>query len=133
MVLSEVEPFVRDASLCKLQITESIFLHHFKALLKILKFISSVYKELINDIDSYYPVFHKGQWWRCPRGHYYCCPVSLLDGIKLKCPECGGTSLLMLSIISIATSISGSGHFKTTDIFVLNKEVSAIRRFKIMY
>ena len=47
-------------------------------------------KELLTDLDAYWPDVYKGQWWRCAEGHYYCSPPSLLDGIELKCPHCNG-------------------------------------------
>ena len=47
-------------------------------------------KELLADLDAYWPDMYKGQWWRCAEGHYYCSPPSQLDGIELKCPQCKG-------------------------------------------
>ena len=44
--------------------------------------------------DRYYhnPPVLKGTWWKCPKGHYFCMPITMANDIKAMCPQCGGTT-----------------------------------------
>ena len=89
LVLNEAESCVKTERL----ISESKFQHHIKGLSRILHFSSRLYEQFISEIHSFYPLFEKGQWWRCTRGHYYCSPTTVLEDVKLKCPRCEGKNV----------------------------------------
>ena len=81
--LVEAETFLKSKGYADYHITKTDFELHMDA-------IGIDCKELLTDLDAYWPDVYKGQWWRCAKGHYYCSPPSVLVGIELKCPQCKG-------------------------------------------
>lgn len=52
------------------------------------------YIDILEEMDLFYPVLQKGQWWRCPSGKYFCLkPSPSEDSNEMQCPECDGKYL----------------------------------------
>ena len=117
--IAAVEEYLKDVAEKNLQVTKADIQTHCGAIEGHLHNTSSLeYKKLLQEIDWYYPVVRKGQWWRCPKGDYYCVPLSSYDDhLEMKCPKCSGMAndyyyaiarLSFLSIFSAPQISSGS-------------------------
>ena len=86
-----VQSFLEKLAPSNSPVTTADFQHHMDTLSKLIV-LDTVpdYKKMLSDLDAYWPDVHKGQWWRCAQGHYYCSLPSVLDSIETKCPECKG-------------------------------------------
>jgi hypothetical protein len=87
--LEEAESYLRSISAMTSKINKSEFRRHMDMIGRLIPFKTGLsYRSSIEEMDKFHPAVHKGQWWRCSEGHFYCSPPSILDHVVLKCPHC---------------------------------------------
>ena len=91
--MAEVQSFLKTLTSSQSLVAKNDFLIHMDAMSELIPRETFLdYKKMLREVDAFWPDVHKGQWWRCKEGHYYCSPPSILEGIELQCPKCKGKS-----------------------------------------
>ncbi len=88
-VIDAAEEYLENETLHNLQVTK----FHCEAIKEFVLTTNLDYDRILEEMDWFYPVIQKGQWWRCPyNGNYYCLLPSH-DNDETKCPECDGEKI----------------------------------------
>ena len=91
--MAKVQLYLKMLTSSQFLVAKNDFLIHMDAMSEFIPRETFLdYKKMLREVDAFWPDVHKGQWWRCKEGHYYCSPPSILEGIEFQCPKCKGKS-----------------------------------------